>query len=385
MAWTERYMDASSSGGDGTTSATSGANAAWADLGAAIAGVAAGHRVNIKAGTYANTTTSRTLSTAGTTTAPIWWRGYKTTIGDQDANNVATAGTDIPLVTFSTGQMVVSGAHQLFSNISVTSACVTSGGAVNPTATGFKAYRFRVVNSAANANARAISFGASTGASALVACWLEATTTADRCLAIGASTYVIGCTLTGGIIGVNVGGASSVVSACVFDNQEGDSVVIPGSTSSVVNCSIYSPKGHGINVSSVPASGILIANCHFEDVNQASKYAITNSTGANTNLVTRVANSYRNCTGYENGFGDSPAIFDAGEMGGSGFATPGSQDFDATDYLKAIGFPGLFENTSAYQGYLDNGAVQRQEPAGGGGTSGGFVARGPASIIQMIE
>jgi hypothetical protein len=112
MAYVERYMDASSSGGDGTTSATGGANAAWADFGAAISGVGAGPaasptRINIKAGTYANTTTGRAFNTAGAAAFPVWWRGYKTTIGDQDANNVAVAGTDIPLVTFTTGQVTV--------------------------------------------------------------------------------------------------------------------------------------------------------------------------------------------------------------------------------------------------------------------------------------
>src|SRR3954470_24403874 len=108
MAWTERYIDSASSGGDGTTNATSGANAAWASFSAAITGIGAGPasvptRINVKAGTYPSAGSILTFNTAGATTAPVWWRGYKTTPGDQDSNNVAVSGTDIPAVTFTTG------------------------------------------------------------------------------------------------------------------------------------------------------------------------------------------------------------------------------------------------------------------------------------------
>src|SRR5262249_38755048 len=66
-------------------------------------------RINVKAGTYANTTTNRTFAQGGAATTPLLWRGYKTSIGDQAENNVAVAGTDIPTWTFTTGQVTVSG------------------------------------------------------------------------------------------------------------------------------------------------------------------------------------------------------------------------------------------------------------------------------------
>src|SRR5688572_31804779 len=105
MAWTERYVSVAGGGAhDGTSEAD-----AWT-LADAIAAYGTGQRINVKAGTYANTTTGRTFATAGTTTAPIWWRGYNTTIGDLD--DVVDGAASGPQITFTTGLMTISGAHQ---------------------------------------------------------------------------------------------------------------------------------------------------------------------------------------------------------------------------------------------------------------------------------
>src|SRR5512138_3864162 len=100
MAWTERYVRSDAAGGgDGTTDAASGANGSWT-LAEAITNEAAGMRINIKAGTYTNTTTDRTFAAVGTTTAPIWLRGYKATAGDMDGESTSHGAfidaTEIP-------------------------------------------------------------------------------------------------------------------------------------------------------------------------------------------------------------------------------------------------------------------------------------------------
>jgi hypothetical protein len=111
---------------------------------------------------------------------------------------------------------------------------------------------------------------------------------------------------------------------------------------------------------------VKIYNNHFENVNQAGKAAI-NLTGSNPAWVRAIANSYFNCTANTSGLGDQPMFFDNGTLGASGYVAPGSHDFTASTALKAIGFPGAFRGET-YVGYADTGAVQRQEPAGGGTT-----------------
>jgi len=78
MAWTERYVRADAAGsGDGTTDTNSGANGAWT-LDEGIANAVAGHRVNVKAGTY----TVSAAKSWNVANGPILWRGFNTTIGD---------------------------------------------------------------------------------------------------------------------------------------------------------------------------------------------------------------------------------------------------------------------------------------------------------------
>lgn len=365
MAWTERYIRSDAAGGgNGTTDANSGANGAWT-LAEGVTNEAAGMRLNVKAGTYASTTTGRTLAATGTTTAPVWWRGFKTTAGDQDSNNVAVAGTDIPEFTFTTGQLSVSGAFHVLSNISVTGACTTASGQTTMGGANQRAHGCRFANTASNSAARALTLGSGAGGTTFTRCYFTASATSvDRMVNVGANDVTLaGCVFDGSTVGALVSTRAAFL-YCVFLNQAGNSLQI-ASYSVVANCSFYGGGGHGINVAAFGDHSII--NCHFENYNQASKFAIANTSGADSARVLRVGNSYYNCTGYEDGFGDSPAVYDNGARAASGYTNAAGGDFSASTELKAVGFPGLLENVSAYRGYLDLGAVQRQEPAGGGG------------------
>jgi hypothetical protein len=350
---------------------------AWADLGMLASGAAlntgtvnSSTRINVKAGTYANTTTNRTFAMLGTTSAPLWWRGYKTSIGDQDTNNTATAGTDIPSITFTTGQLTIGtgNQYQIFSNIDFTGATVAANGLVSLSGTYNVFYGCRFTNTATNANSAAITLTSTGNACFFTRCWFKATTTATRCIYNNQATFTTwrGCTITNGVAGFETASASAsnVLSGVVIDSPAGDGIKIGGSAW-IESCSIYNPTGNGINIATVSGNGVMIANCYISTVTQASKYGINNTTGTNTLLIRCVGNAFFNCSnGNTNGLTETFLMLDNGTLGSEGFQTPGSQDFSMKLVGQAIGSPGGFENVSLYKSYTDVGALQHLATGG---------------------
>lgn len=310
-------------------------------------------RINIKAGTYANTSTSRSVALAGSATANLWWRGYKTTPGDQDTNNVQVAGTDNPLFTWTSGTFTSTGTLSKFFNMAFTSA---SNG--NPTALFQGAQlilcRCALTNTSANNGSWAMNDNNSTSA-LFMGCSFTATTSAGRIVSAGSTIQnYFQCTFTGGATAVFAGGSTFV--NCVFDSQAGDAISSFGVTI-VIGCSFYSPTGNGINFTSVTGTQIVM-NCYFENVNQASKSAINNTSGANTGQIYCIANAYFNCTATITGITETFSVFDNGTLASAGFIAAASQNFGMLGVGQNLGFPGLFESTNTYRGFLDVGAVQ---------------------------
>jgi len=320
-------------------------------------------RINIQAaGTYSNTSTAVSLALAGTATMALWWRGYQTTPGDQDGNPLATAGTNIPSITFTTGTLTISGAHQMFSSLDMSGAPSAALVTNNGSATTF--YRFRCTNSSANASAYCLN--SYSGSANIAASYFKLTGTGQQCMYLGGnSTSILGSYISGGSSGISLVSTAVLVAYCVFDSVHGDAITSIANSVYVVGCSFYNPTGNGINFTTGPANLTTIANCYFEGVTSASKYAINNSTGTNTDLIHCIANAYYNCTGTVNGVGDFPLIFDNGILSGSAFNAPASQNFTINSLGYALGFPGTLEKVSASDvGYRDVGALQHQGAAG---------------------
>lgn len=364
--------------GTAPSSSTSSANCvvggAWADFGIIASGAALASgtvtqstRVNVQAATYANSTSSLTFALAGTAATPLWWRGYQNTPGDQDSNPLATAGTSIPAITFTTGQMLVTGSNQVFSSLDVSGAYLAAGtnAQLNVSAGVCTFYRFRIQNTASNANGVALKFGSGVVSATLVSCYIKATTAAAEVVNCAAGTHrFTGCYISGGAKGVAYAATSAMFFGCVFDSCGGDAINT-NTTTTLSNCSFYAPTGNGINITAVPTAGVSVSNCYFDTVNQPGKYAINNSSGTNTDLISAIANAYYNCTGTVNGLGDFPLIFDNGILAASAFANPSTQNFVLNSNGYGLGFPGGLEKLASSVGYLDIGALQHQ--AGGMG------------------
>jgi hypothetical protein len=354
--------------GTAPTSNTGGASirvgGAWASLGIIAIGAALNSgtvtqstRINIQAGTYANTTSGLNFSLAGSTTAPLWWRGYQNTPGDQDGNPTAIAGTNIPAITFTTGQMTISGTHQIFSSLDVSGACTSTNGQVNVIGAISCFYRFRSTNTAGSATSYAIRLSST---ATCVSCYFKASTTANYCVATTASgnaSWLFGCYIGGGITGYLQNNSAYLVHS-VFDSQAGDGIVNAGSPLGVINCTFYNQSGNGINISTTPTDMALIANCYFDTITTSGKYAINNSTGTSTDLVRCVGNAFYNCAGNVTGLGDFPLIFDNGTLSNSALFSPASQVFTINSLGYNLGFPGGLEKLASSVGYLDIGALQ---------------------------
>lgn len=369
MAWTERYCI---DGGAGLHDGTSEANA-WS-LAEAIANAAGGHRINVKAATFANTTTSRTFGTGGgaaTTAAPKWWRGYKATIGDMDGHpsSTRTAGTDFPLFTFTTGSVTVSDPHNTFSNIEFRGTAPGTrlvGVSAAAAAVKFIRCRFDCQEAAATSYSLRIS-----GANAhCTNCWFKGTSSVNHVVISEERNGFNGCVFRGGGNGVFLDASTGHqrVIDCVFDDNGDDAIECTGSASHglvVDGCTIYSPGGHGINVTTAIPGYFLVHNNLFHTITVASKYALNLPSGTNYPHV--VGNAYYNVTTRFNNLTESLEFFDISESSDPCTNAAG-HDFSLVTGASSKGaaLAQLFENES-YKSWRDAGAVQRQEPAGGSG------------------
>ena len=365
MAWTDRYVSVA---GGGAHDGTSEANA-WTLAEAITAAPASGTRINVKAGTYANTTTSRALSLTGTTTAPIWWRGYNTTIGDRDTNPALTP----PLISFTTGTLTAGGAHQVFSHLDIYADANTSR-TCNVTGANLLFDRCRIENANAASGSYAMT-NASSATNLFTRCDLKATSTADRVASIGIGSQFYGCVIRGGIAGVHATSVPVELVHCVIHGQSshGLHLITTGATVRALSCTFYGQGGDGIRMDVLPSTFCEIYNCAFSTITGT---AINNNSGANTNVVKRMGNGFHACGANEAGFGDSPALDNVAESNAP-FTNAGALNFSlvSSSTFKAAGQPGLFEAQS-YTSYFDIGAVQRQES----GSSGGRLV-GPSALV----
>src|SRR5262249_40007275 len=132
----------------------------------------------------------------------------------------------------------------------------------------------------------------------------------------------------------------------------------------ILNCSIYNPTGHGINMTGISGSGEVIGNCYISNAAQSGKFAITNSSGTNSSNPRLFNNANFNCNGTINAISENLMFNDQGTLGSEAFQTPGSQDFSIKVIAQAIGNPTGFETVSLYKGYEDLGACQHLATGG---------------------
>lgn len=303
-----------------------------------------------------------TLALKGTTTTPLWYRGYNTTVGDLDAVSVSLS---YPTIATGTNLVTVSGGWARLAGLSFTStragALGTTSGAGGPVF--FDNCLFS--NTAASASAATMNAGVAGGV--FTDCWFGTSASANQIMNIQATTEIHGCWFNGANSGATqvgvVAPVTCVITDCTFFQIPLDGIQTTGIAGITVrNCTFSQCSRDGIRLTAVPAANSI----HSFTSNLFRKIggsAINNTTGTNTANVLIKRNAYYSITGSQtSGFGDDTEIQPITEL-----SDPCVSDTDlhlvSTALSAGAGFPGQWPNESGSVAYPDIGAWQRQVTA----------------------
>lgn len=312
----------------------------------------AGNKIHIKAGTYGETLT---LTISGGNATPRVWEGYNATHGD------APEGTNRPLIDGASTRANCINTAAIFGNefrhIRVSGA----------TAVG-------IVMSSGNMfyyNCKSSSNGthgwACTGAGAIRLIRCEASSNVSKgvdAASTGASLFCYGSDIHDNSgTGVSSTGLIDVILVnCILDSNTGSNISIAGG--SFINCTIFGAIGataDGLVTAAVNARQTTVLGCISKD---NGRYGF--------NRATASSHSAFFVFDYNGYHGNSTAGLNNITAGthdlttDPSFTNGASADFSIGTAYKAAGWPGVFPAGTS-TGYMDIGAVQRQEAGAAGG------------------
>lgn len=369
MARTTRYVSSSGSG----TYAQSTSSSTPMSIATMLANAAAGDTCYVKLdGTYARGGSFDAFTNSGTAANPIIIEGYNSTPGDgylgRTNGNGPLITTNMPLISYGNAWLTMSKAYIKLRNLRMT--CSFSGNAFLQfqTSANQTLMHCSITHTAAsNANNAAIS-NAISGTN-IIDCDLGCT--GGNGITDSAGCYIDSPRITSTGIGIRLtGGSGTVILFPTFINTPvGIDVTTAGAAAGLTirNPSFYNCTTAAVRFANAAITGIAprIIGGMFTD----SAYAIQSQYSATAvNPIIRMFNRTRDNTNPDAGFDDWP-IYNAitTDTGGA-----------STDYVDAPNGDLRIISTSPAKGaalpaYLDCGAQQRQEAAGGGNSRGRSV------------
>ena len=313
----------------------------------------AGNKMHIKSGAY---TLGGAVSVTkdGTYASPINIEGYNTTRGDNPAF------ANCPSIACAANTFEFAGDFYNFKNLVVTITSILGF----DIGTGAILENIKCTNSSATANRAAITGGAGArliGAEAVSTNGMAVSVIADHMLIMGGYFH-------DSVTGINIGitdGCKAI--ACIIDTC---TIGISCGTSpfygTINNCTLYNGTT-AITLTHAGALYITIMNNIFHTFTDGIK---------STNLIPCDFGDYNKFFTVTNPYVNFTAGANDSTTTDPGFVDAPNGNFAIGTALKATGFPGAFPGGLS-TGYLDPGAVQRQE----GGSSGGarIMANGSVS------
>lgn len=355
-----------------STSATGRAcrvGGAWAnDTGLAASGrlfnnnvaVPQATKVNVKAGTFASTTNTRTMQIKGTAVFELAFVGYKTTPGDMDTpQSTATArvaGTDIPNLTFTTGSVTTGGINTWANcafNSANSGACVTAG-------TANKFFRCQFGNTSTNSAARAASFS---GASVTVVqgcSFVLASTTPASVIAIsGAGADIYDSWIQGGDVGIPFASVSNVCLGNIFSGQATSCISFTTGIVRIIGNTFAGAITNGIVSTGTATAGVVIMNNIFAGLGGTMTNGVNNNSGTNNRSSTPLYNDFQSVTNQVVAYGDYYVSTSNQTESANPFTNSGSGDYTLAAGVNARqnASPGYYEG-QAFKSYKSMGAAQ---------------------------
>jgi len=272
------------------------------------------------------------------------------------------AGTDIPLLTWTTQVANVNQSFNHFSSIAF-SATTNTAAVMGVGGTDVEFHRCQFIST--NAASGGVAFRTTGSRTMLSCCYFSATTSGQAAVrANSAGSHYVGCCIEGGLAGIEVDNSPMSVMGCLIRNQATYAISFitsSGTNYVIVGNTIDNPGTDGIRFA-VTTNQATIAN---NIITNCPGVGINNSSGINNCRFMRVANLFFNCATNESGLGDD-ASFDGQTDGSTPYTVAGSDYMPvATSNARANGAPGRFEGPSLPQvSAMEIGAFQRPDAIG---------------------
>ena len=268
MAFTEKYVTASASGGgDGSIGNP------WTIEEAAL-NATSGQRVNVKAGSY--TLAGANIFMQGSNEAnPFSIRGYKTTIGDLDGvpSSQLVDGTDLPLLTTSNSSyyMYFNGSYQIIENISFKTSTSVPAAYVDSSKSFVRRCRFESQTTgqyAIRRNGDCVFFSS---------CYFKMPSGATvETIDAAGSSFFTGCVFDTGKTAIDTTDSAHFID-CILKDLSNNAIAISTTGHSMIsNCTFYNISGNGVNISSTNSGPVFVRSCIFHSI---GAYAISTSSG----------------------------------------------------------------------------------------------------------